>query len=229
MTGELGSSVKVLFVGVYVDHRVNALEVARLQSLFSGAMPGWRVLVQVVYGAFEDNDGVPSHLDGSTAFLKGEKQIKRARVDVLTSCATVLRSIGYHVPDFLIGVGQGGLIAGLLRFPLMVEVTLQARNLQRDEIRKVVSGWANLKAIWSVNPRLWKVRPDAELLVGACPELRRNFPIDPVRGYGIVTRVPKEDEVRRVVEALSCGSCQGLGKSSAGELGSGTGERTLGT
>ena len=62
--------------------------------------------------------------------------MKRARVDMLTSCATVLRSIGYHLPDFVVGMGQGGLIVGLLRFPLMVEVTLQARNLQREEIKK---------------------------------------------------------------------------------------------
>ena len=196
-----GLEAKVLFVGDYVDHGLNAAEVARLHSLFTSAMPGWKLSIQAVYGAFEDDDGVASHLDGATAHLKGEKQIKRARVDILTSCATVLRSIGYHIPDFVVGIGQGGLIVGLLRFPLLVEVTLQARNLQREEIRKVVAGWANLKAVWSVNPRLWKVRPDAELLLGACPELRKNFPIEPTRGYGVITRVPKEDEVRQVAKA----------------------------
>jgi len=173
-------------------------------------MPGWKLSIQAVYGAFEDDDGVASHLDGATAHLKGEKQIKRARVDILTSCATVLRSIGYHIPDFVVGIGQGGLIVGLLRFPLLVEVTLQARNLQREEIRKVVAGWANLKAVWSVNPRLWKVRPDAELLLGACPELRKNFPIEPTRGYGVITRVPKEDEVRQVANALALDLIKGL-------------------
>ena len=209
-TGDHGQGITILFVSDYVNHSASAPEIARVHSTFSHSMPGWKISVRVAYGAFEDDDGVVAHLDGCTAVLKGEKQIKRARVDMLTSCATVLRNIGQHLPDFLIGVGQGGLVVGLLRFPLVVETVLQARNLQREEIRKVVGGWAGLKAVWAVNPRMWKVKPSPELLLGACPELKKEFPIAPVTGYGLVTRVPKEDEVKEVAAALRLGLVKGL-------------------
>ncbi|CAL1170400.1 unnamed protein product [Cladocopium goreaui] len=182
--GSLGNHLKVLFVADYANQSDNVLQISQVQEGISRSMPGWKVSTHAVYGAFEDDDGNGSHLDGATAALKGERQVKRARVDMLTSCATVLRSIGYHLPDFVVGMGQGGLIVGLLRFPLMVEVTLQARNLQREEIKKVVSGWAGLKAVWSVNPRMWKVKPSPE--------------------------IPKEEEVRQVAEILQLGLIKGL-------------------
>ena len=208
--GSLGNHLKVLFVADYANQSDNVLQISQVQEGISRSMPGWKVSTHAVYGAFEDDDGNGSHLDGATAALKGERQVKRARVDMLTSCATVLRSIGYHLPDFVVGMGQGGLIVGLLRFPLMVEVTLQARNLQREEIKKVVSGWAGLKAVWSVNPRMWKVKPSPELLASSCPEVKREFPMPLVRGYGIVTRIPKEEEVRQVTEILQLGLIKGL-------------------
>ena len=144
-------------------------------------------------------------MDGATGKLKGERQIKRARVDLLTSCAKVLRAMGSYLPDFVVGSGQAGVIVGLLRFPLVVEVTLQARNLQRKEVQEAVAGWSGVKAMWSVNPRLWRSQPGVALLKAACPELGRSFPEDPVRGFGVVTRVPKEDEVREVASALQVG------------------------
>ena len=85
--------------------------------------------VRATYGAFEDDNGRCSHLDGANALLKGDRQTKRVRVDLLTSCAKALRSIGGYLPDFVVGLGQGGIIAGMLRFPLVVEVTLQAQGI----------------------------------------------------------------------------------------------------
>jgi hypothetical protein len=170
-------------------------------------MPGWHVSLAVVYGAFEDDFGLNAHLDGATARLKGERQVKRMRVDLLTSCAKVLRSIGAHLPDFLIGFGQGGLIAGMLRFPLVVECTLQARNLQRSEIWKVVTGWAQVKGIWACSPRVWKTHSSAELVLAACPEVGKSFPIEPVKGYGIGAHGSKEAEL---AEALQLGRVKSL-------------------
>ena len=57
----------------------------------------------------------------------------------MTSCAKVLRDAGAYLPDFLIGFGQGGVIAALVRWPLVVELTLQARNLQRKEAQVAAS------------------------------------------------------------------------------------------
>ena len=89
----------------YANQSDNVLQISQVQEGISRSMPGWKVSTHAVYGAFEDDDGNGSHVDGATAALKGERQVKRARVDMLTSCATVLRSIGYHLPDFVVGMG----------------------------------------------------------------------------------------------------------------------------
>ena len=199
--------VKVLLVSDYCSHRDTARVSAQVQSAITNSMPGWHVSLAVVYGAFEDDFGLNADLDGATARLKGERQVKRMRVDLLTSCAKVLRSIGAHLPDFLIGFGQGGLIAGMLRFPLVVECTLQARNLQRSEIWKVVTGWAQVKGIWACSPRVWKTHSSAELVLAACPEVGKSFPIEPVKGYGIGAHGSKEAEL---AEALQLGRVKSL-------------------
>ena len=209
--GAVGSSVgvperlRVLFVGDYARHSDNALWMSKVQALLSRSMPGWDVSIHSAFGAFEDDDGHFSHLDGPTARLKGDRQLKRTRVDLLTSCAKVLRVMGSYLPDFAIGIGQGGLILGMLRFPLVVEVTLQARNLQRKEIQEVVAGWARLRAVWSINPRMWKTEPHSDLLKRACPEVTRPFPVEPVKGYGVITRGPREDDIRQVAVVLNLG------------------------
>lgn len=151
LTGSVGTQerFKFLLASDYCSHHDTARVSAQVQSAITNSMPGWHVSLAVVYGAFEDDSGLNAHLDGATARLKGERLVKRMRVDLLTSCAKVLRSIGAHLPDFLIGFGQGGLIAGMLRFPLVVECTLQARNLQRSGVWKVVTGWAQVKGIWA--------------------------------------------------------------------------------
>ena len=202
LVGSIGARprVKVLVVADYCSHGETAKAASRVRSVLSHSMPGWDVVVAIVYGAFEDDAGSCAHLDGATARLKGDRQVKRARVDLLTSCATVLRSIGNHLPDFLVGFGQGGLIAGMVRFPLLVEVTLQARNLQKGEVWKVVSGWAGLKAIWSCSPRIWKTQTGVELLLSACPELQKQFPIEPVKGFAVCNHGTKEAELSTALQ-----------------------------
>ena len=202
--------VKVLFVTDYGQHSDNSAAMAKMQALLSHSMPGWNVVCRSSDGPFEDDDGLCAHLDGPTGKLKGDRQVKRVRVDLLTSCAKVLRNIGAFLPDFVIGIGQGGVIAGMLRFPLVVEVTLQARNLQRKEIREVVAGWAGTKAFWSVNPRLWKSKVGVDLLSAACPEISKAFPVDAVKGFGVVTRGPKEEEVRQIANLLSLGALRAV-------------------
>ena len=87
------------------------------------------------WGPFEDSEGLASHFDGGANRLAGTKRVKRLRVDLLTSCAKVLREATGFKPQFLVGLGQGRLVAAVLRWPLVVELTLQARNLQRKEAR----------------------------------------------------------------------------------------------
>ena len=86
----------------------------------------------------------------------------------------------------MVGLGQGGLVVAALRWPLVVQLTLQARNLQRKEARSVGEAWAGLKAVWPIRPKLWKTQSEA------CPELARDFPEPPVRGFEISERAEPE-------------------------------------
>ena len=149
------------------------------------------------WGPFEDSEGLASHFDGGANRLADTKRIKRLRVDLLTSCAKVLREATGFKPQFLVGLGQGGLVAAVLRWPLVVELTLQARNLQRTEARAAGEAWAGIKAIWSVRPRLWRTQSGHQEIAESCPELQKDFPEPPLRGFGVVGKIAAGDEVLR--------------------------------
>ena len=77
------------------------------------ALPGLSVA-----GPFEDDEGFASHFDSSVGRLTGTKKIKRLRVDLLTSCAKVLWEAVSFGPQLVVGLGQGGIIAAVIRWPL---------------------------------------------------------------------------------------------------------------
>ncbi|OLP76360.1 Retrovirus-related Pol polyprotein from transposon opus, partial [Symbiodinium microadriaticum] len=58
------------------------------------------------------------------------------------------------------------------RWPLVVELTLQARNLQRKEARAAGEAWAGIKAIWVLRPRLWRTQSGHQEIAESCPELQ---------------------------------------------------------
>ena len=68
----------------------------------------------------------------------------------------------------MVGLGQGGLVVAALRWPLVVELTLQARNFQRKEARSAEEAWAGLKAVWSIRPKLWKTQSGHSEIAEAC-------------------------------------------------------------
>ncbi|CAE7929806.1 pol, partial [Symbiodinium sp. KB8] len=147
-----------------------------IQSAFQRSLPGLSVAMRGCWGPFEDSEGLASHFDGGANRLAGTKRVKRLRVDLLTSCAKVLREATGFKPQFLVGLGQGGLVAAVLRWPLVVELTLQARNLQRKEARATGEAWAGIKAIWVLRPRLWRTQSGHQDITESCLELQREFP-----------------------------------------------------
>ena len=168
-----------------------------IQSAFQRSLPGLSVAMRGCWGPFEDSDSLASHFDGGANRLAGTKRVKRLSVDLLTSCAKVLREATGFKPQFLVGLGQGGLVAAVLRWPLVVELTLQARNLQRKEARAAGEAWAGIKAIWSLRPRLWRTQSGHQEIAESCPELQKDFPEPPLRGFGVVGKIAAGDEVLR--------------------------------
>ena len=172
------SQVKVLVVVDYQRWNDSNAVLRDARRMFEGSLPGISVSLRACYGPFEDDEGSCSHFDGAVGRLTGSKKLKRLRVDALTSCAKVLREMAAFVPDFLVGFGQGGIIVALVRRPLVVELTLQARNLQQREVRAVGAAWGALKCAWAVDPRIWKSQIGSSEIEAACPEVRRNFPLN---------------------------------------------------
>ena len=190
----------------YARWKEQDAELTEIRRVFQASLPGVSVAVRGCWGPFEDTDGLASHFDCGAGRLAGTKKIKRIRVDLLTSCAKVLREASGFRPQFLVGLGQGGLVTAVLRWPLVVELTLQARNLQRKEARAVGEAWAGIKAIWAVRPRLWRTQQGHLEVAEACPELKKDFPEPPLRGFGIVGKQALGAEVLRSLrlDAVRC-------------------------
>ena len=178
--------VRVMVVFDYLRWSEQDAALVEIQSAFQRSLPGLSVAMRGCWGPFEDSEGLASHFDGGANRLAGTKRVKRLRVDLLTSCAKVLREATGFKPQFLVGLGQGGLVAAVLRWPLVVELTLQARNLQRKEARATGEAWAGIKAIWVLRPRLWRTQSGHQDITESCLELQREFPEPPLRGFGVV-------------------------------------------
>ena len=63
-------------------------------------------------------EGLASHFDGSVGRLAGTKMINRLRVDLFTSCAKVPREAVSFGPQFVVGLGQRGVVSAVTRWPL---------------------------------------------------------------------------------------------------------------
>ena len=197
------SEVRVLVAMDYQKLKDGNAVLKDASRLLEQALPGISVGMRACYGPFEDDEGCCSHFDGAVARLPaGNKKNKRMRVDLLTSCAKVLREVAAYKPDLILGFGQGGVVVALLRWPLVVELTLQARNLQTKEVREIGSSWGRIKAVWSVNPRVWRTQLGATEVKEAIPELLKDFVVDPLNGFGVATKTGRPDELDAMFEAL---------------------------
>ena len=188
--------VRVMVVFDYLRWSEQDAALVEIQSAFQRSLPGLSVAMRGCWGPFDDSEGLASHFDGGANRLAGTKRVKRLRVDLLTSRAKVVREATGFKPQFLVGLGQGGLVAAVLRWPLVVELTLQARNLQRKEARAAGEAWAGIKAIWAVRPRLWGTQSGHQEIAESCPGLQRDFP-EPFRSFGVVGKIAAGDEVLR--------------------------------
>ena len=197
------SEVRVLVVMDYQRLKDGNAVLKDASRLLEQALPGISVVIRACYGPFEDDEGCCSHFDGAVARLSGgSKKTKRVRIDLLTSAAKTLRESAAFRPDLVLGFGQGGVIAGLLRYPLLVELVLQARNLQNQEVQAVGAAWSKIKAVFVVNPRMWRTQLGATDVKEALPELRKDFVVDPLNGFGVATKTGRPDELDAMFEAL---------------------------
>lgn len=120
-------SARVLLVMDYARDTNKVLTETR--KMIERALPGSSVDLRASFGPFEDDEGIASHFDGAVGRPCGPKRVKRIRVDLLTSCAKVLRDSAAFLPDLVIGFGQGAVVSALIRWPLVVQVYVRAAKV----------------------------------------------------------------------------------------------------
>jgi hypothetical protein len=129
--------LKVLYVAEYLSESQRKTDLESPHKAIEQAVPGRRALTRVSEGPFPVDDGNGAHFHGEIRQkLSGEKLVKSTRVDLLTSCAKVLRDAVHFGPNVIVGDGQGGAVANVIRYPLVIEADLQARNVHRAEAQQ---------------------------------------------------------------------------------------------
>ena len=124
------------------------------RQAFQNALPEYHTVVSMVQGPFEDDDGNRAHIEGRSGHLAKHKLMLEIKKDLLTAVATLARQVAHLSADVIVGEGQGGLVLAAYSRPLVLEVALQARNVQRQEAQSIAEGWAGVKVCILARPRI---------------------------------------------------------------------------
>ena len=197
VTGPIQERLTVVYVHDYRPAAEEARALGRVEAALKRSLPGIKVVIHSCYGPFEDDTGIQCHFDGTRMFLAEQKRIKGIRVDALTALATLSRSVASFTPEFVIGTGQGAVIAMLLTKPLVLELMLQMRNVQREEAHRIAEAWGKVRAVWGLRPALGRVKPSLEYLDRAVPEFFKEFPVAGPELFLVLERTTaRHDEIR---------------------------------
>lgn len=210
----VSSELKALYVPDYVDRRERIEKSSVLHRVLRTAFPECDVKVALAEPPFEDLEGNGCHFEKQgKQKLSGKKLANATRVDLLTSLATLLREVARHRPSFVIGTGQGGIIALAAASPVVVESVLLARNVHISEAQKIANAWSKIKLLVGVNPRISKSKPGTLLLQEACPEWFSPHPLECLPRLGLVEQyAPAKEEIGHLLSAtgvIQIGSLSG--------------------
>ena len=160
----------VVYVHDYRPEKEERQALSNLGEVLKKVLPGMETGLYSAYGPFEDDVGIQCHFDGSRMFLAEQKRIKGLRVDILTSLATLSRLVAQFCPEIVVGSGQGGLVAMCLTKPLVLELMLQMRNVQREEAHRIAEAWGKVRVVVAQRPSFGRARPLLEYFEKCCPE-----------------------------------------------------------
>ena len=98
---------------------------------------------------------------------------QKLRRDVLTGLTKAVREIARVKPQLVIGIGQGAVIALLLRKPRICETSLSIKVVQVEEMKNsgMSEAWQGVQAILAVVPQIFKARSNLKMVIVALPEL----------------------------------------------------------
>ena len=180
---------------------------------FRKLLPHRRVEVRAVGGPFEDETtGVQAHFDKGKKGLSPAKLVLSTKRDGLTALVGAARHVYRLGVDVVVGEGQGGVVALGYAKPALLEVALQARNVQREEVSRIAGSWGKVRMILAWRPRLGKAGVGVKLLESALPEaFDQSFPVAGPPAHGIMDGTgPGYEETRELLEKLGVSSVRSI-------------------
>eukprot|EP00435_Cladocopium_sp_Y103_P042487 s1035_g11.t1 len=121
----VSSDLKVLYVPDYVHQSERMTKTSEISRALRTVFPECNVKVALAEPPFEDTEGTGCHFE-----KQGKQKLtgKKLANDLLTSVATLLREVARLNPSFVVGAGQGGIVALAAASPVVVEAVLLARD-----------------------------------------------------------------------------------------------------
>ena len=129
--------LRVVYVADYDRMALLAVRHEFWRQAVRHALPEYHTIVSMVRGPFEDDDGNRAHIEAKLGHRAKQKLLLETKKDLLTAVVTLARQIAHLRADVAVGEGQGGLVLAAYSRPLVLEVALQARNVQRQEAQSI--------------------------------------------------------------------------------------------
>ena len=78
--------------------------------------------------------------------------MRKFRTQAFSAAVNLLGLAAKHRPQLILGVQQGGLVAALAGFPLLMETACRLRAVPQSELAEFRRGWAGVQALLIANP-----------------------------------------------------------------------------
>ena len=118
-------------------------------------LPDVQVQLALSVGQIEDPDGfAAAHVDPKLGTYKEPKRRKTLRNTFQSAMIKLGRNAGLHLPDLIIGTGQGALVALAFANPQMLNCAMGTRTCQVEECNHIARGWASTRGVIAIEPRL---------------------------------------------------------------------------
>ena len=166
----LKPSVRVLFLPPYRTAETVALDRGALARALEREFVGCHLELIDVEPSFEEPMTGEFYWLAPYARQAAETK-KRYRKQVLAGIVTVLRAVGRILPDFIVGMQQGAMIAALCSNPLLLEVATRQRVATDAELVQLRAGWPRVRGILAIEPFVTVAHSTMERLLEALPEL----------------------------------------------------------
>ena len=140
-TAPVGGELKVLFLAPFATTSVAKEESAHWSRKLSKSL-GYKVHIAVGDPTYSELDLECKGFWFRPHAKKLEDQVRKFRTQAFSAVVNLLGLAAKHRPQLILGVQQGGLVAALAGFPLLMETACRLRAVPQSELAEFRRGWA---------------------------------------------------------------------------------------